>query len=109
MSEPQRLITIKAALQQQRMPAYRNIIRWFWRLSIFSVAAVLTIFLTIGLTAIPSFRELENPKSAQASEVLGFNLEVLGRYFIENRVPVSFEDLSPNLVHALQATEDVRF
>ncbi|MCC6462839.1 MAG: transglycosylase domain-containing protein [Saprospiraceae bacterium] len=109
MSEPQRLITIKAAHQQQRMPTYRKLIRWTWRLTLLGIAAVLTLLLTISLTAIPSFRELENPNSALASEVLANNGEVLGRYFIENRVPVDYEDLSPHLVHALVATEDERF
>lgn len=109
MSEPQRLITIKAAHQQHRMPAYRKILRWIWRLATLAVVSVLTVFLVINFTAIPSFRELENPNSALASEVLANNGEVLGRYFIENRVPVSYEDLSPHLVNALIATEDERF
>ena len=34
MSEPQRLITIKAALQEKRQPLYEKIIRWTWRLLI---------------------------------------------------------------------------
>lgn len=109
MSEPQHLITIKAAHQQQRLPVYRKILRWTWRLSTLAVASVLTVFFVINFTAIPSFRELENPNSALASEVLAGNGEVLGRYFIENRVPVSYEDLSPHLVNALIATEDERF
>jgi penicillin-binding protein 1A len=108
-SEPQRLITIKAALQQQRMPLYRKAIRWIWRLSVLGIASGLALFLIINYTAIPSFRELENPQSALASEVLGNNGEVLDRYFVENRVPVAYEDLSPHLVNALIATEDERF
>lgn len=91
------------------MPAYRKILRWIWRLATLVVVSVLTVFLVINFTAIPSFRELENPNSALASEVLANNGEVLGRYFIENRVPVSYEDLSPHLVNALIATEDERF
>ncbi len=109
MTEPQQLISIKAALQQKRMPLYQKIIRWAWRLSTLSIGAVLLLFLVINFSAIPSFRELENPNSALASEVLGNNAEVLGRYFIENRVPVGYEDLSPHLVQALIATEDERF
>lgn len=70
---------------------------------------MLIIFMVINFTAIPSFRELENPKSALASEVLGNNGEVLGRYFIENRVPVRYDELSPHLVNALISIEDERF
>ncbi|MEQ1745118.1 MAG: transglycosylase domain-containing protein [Saprospiraceae bacterium] len=109
MSEPQRLITIKAALQERRMPVYRKIIRWMWRLSIACVVACIVVFVAISFAAIPSFRELENPKSALASEVLGDDGTVLDRYFVENRVPVTYDDLSPYLVQALIATEDERF
>ena len=34
---------------------------------------------------------------------------VLGRYFIENRVPVEFNELSPFIEQALVATEDERY
>ncbi|MBP6826579.1 MAG: transglycosylase domain-containing protein, partial [Saprospiraceae bacterium] len=109
MTEPQQLISIKAALQEKRMPLYRSVIRWTWRLLIGGLVCIAILFLSINFTAIPSFRELEDPSSALASEVLGSNNEVLGRYFTENRVPVAYEDLSPHLVNALIATEDERF
>ncbi|MCB0527181.1 MAG: penicillin-binding protein [Saprospiraceae bacterium] len=109
MNEPQHLISIKAALQNKRMPLYHRIIRWTWRLLAGGMLAVAILFLFINFTAIPSFRELEDPSSALASEVLASNKEVLGRYFTENRVPVAYKDLSPHLVNALIATEDERF
>ncbi len=109
MTEPQHLISIKAALQEKRMPLYLKIVRWTWRLLIGGIVGVVVMFIAMNFTAIPSFRELEDPASAVASEVLAGNNEVLGRYFIENRVPVAFEDLSPYVVNALIATEDVRF
>lgn len=108
-SEPQRLIAFKAALQRQRMPIYRKIMRWLWRLTLGGFAAAILFLVVISLTAIPSFQELENPRSALASEVLAANGEVLGRYFVENRVPVTYDELSPYLVQALIATEDERF
>ncbi|MFN0034178.1 MAG: transglycosylase domain-containing protein, partial [Saprospiraceae bacterium] len=100
---------MKAALQAKRMPLYHNIVRWVWRLVLGGTAALALLFLVISMMAIPSFRELEDPSSAVASEVLGSNNELLGRFFVENRVPVPFEDLSPHLVSALISTEDVRF
>ncbi len=57
----------------------------------------------------PSFNELENPKSNLASEVISSDGIVLGTYFKENRSNSKFENLSPYLVKALIATEDVRF
>ena len=109
MQEPQHLISLKAALQGKRMPLYRKIVRWGWRIFLGGAATVLLLFLIISMMAIPSFRELEDPSSAVASEVLGSNNDLLGRFFVENRVPVPYEDLSPHLVTALISTEDERF
>lgn len=80
-----------------------------WRGLGVGLLSLVVLFLFINFTAIPSFRELEDPHSALASEVLAVNGEVLGRYFIENRVPVSYNQLSPHLVNALISTEDERF
>ncbi|MEZ4925232.1 MAG: transglycosylase domain-containing protein [Saprospiraceae bacterium] len=107
--EPQHLISMKASMQKKRMPLYRSIIRWTWRLMLGGVIACLALFLSINYSAIPSFRELEDPASAEASEVMANNNTVLGRYFIENRVPIAYEDINPHLVSALIATEDERF
>ncbi|MBN2236622.1 MAG: transglycosylase domain-containing protein [Bacteroidales bacterium] len=78
----------------------------------------LSIFLLFGLFVLisngylgkmPSFEELENPESSQASLIFADDGRLLGSYFIENRSDVDFRDLSPNLVNALIATEDIRF
>jgi len=57
----------------------------------------------------PSFQELENPKSNLASDVLADDFRVLGRYYKHDRSNVSYRELSPHLVNALIATEDKRF
>ena len=67
-------------------------------------------FLSLGwLGFMPSFEELENPRSLQASEVLSADGEVLGFIGLENRSNVTYDQISPNLINALVATEDVRF
>lgn len=58
---------------------------------------------------LPDFKALENPRSEEASELYSADGIILGSYFRENRSPVTFNELSPNLVNALIATEDVRF
>ncbi len=58
---------------------------------------------------LPSFEELENPKSNLASEVISGDQVILGKYYIENRTNIHYYDLSPNLITALKATEDIRF
>ncbi len=62
-----------------------------------------------SISDLPSFDELENPKSDLATEIISSDGEVLGKYFHENRVNVKYQDLSPDLVNALVSTEDERF
>lgn len=57
----------------------------------------------------PSLEELENPKVEQASELYTADGVLIGKYFRENRSPVPFNKMSPLLIQALVATEDVRF
>jgi penicillin-binding protein 1A len=57
----------------------------------------------------PPLESLENPKSEIASEIYSSDGAILGKYYRENRTPVAFEEISPNLIKALYATEDVRF
>ena len=89
----------------------KKIIKWFWIL--FSVP-VLLVFTLIGLVwalaDIPSFEELENPDSNLATQVIADDgSTILSTFHIENRSYVTYDELSPNLVHAAVATEDVRF
>ena len=57
----------------------------------------------------PTFEELENPETNLATEIISADGKVLGTYYIENRSNVSYEDISPYLVNAIVAIEDVRF
>ncbi|MDF2454310.1 MAG: putative bifunctional family b-glycosyltransferase/PBP transpeptidase candidate murein, partial [Cytophagaceae bacterium] len=52
---------------------------------------------------------LENPKHEYASELYTEDMVSFGKFFRENRTPVKYEDISPDMIHALVATEDVRF
>ncbi|GAB1463140.1 transglycosylase domain-containing protein [Pedobacter sp.] len=58
---------------------------------------------------IPSFRAIEHPKSNQATEVISEDGKVLGTYFVKNRSNVAYSEISPNVINALIATEDIRF
>ncbi|MFM9055925.1 MAG: penicillin-binding protein 1A [Bacteroidota bacterium] len=90
----------------------RKYIRALW-LVVLGPAAFL--FLLVSFTALglfgslPTFEELENPNSSLASEVYSADLKTLGKYYVQNRVNIHYKDLSPNLINALKATEDVRF
>lgn len=85
---------------------------WFWGIFSFLWVLVIGIFVLIGLEffgPLPTFEELENPKSNLASEVFSEDHVVLGSYYIQFRTFVNYDDLSPNLTKALLATEDIRF
>lgn len=58
---------------------------------------------------LPDFKALENPDSQLASELYSADGVLLGTFARENRSPTTYEELAPNLVQALIATEDERF
>ena len=93
------------------LKAKKNIIISFWTLFSLPVIAVVVAVMWIWLGAdIPSFEELESPDSNLATQVIADDDKtVLSTFHIENRSYVTYEDLSPNLVKALVATEDARF
>lgn len=76
----------------------------------------MTVFIyTVSINAngwfgeLPSLKVLENPKSEYSSEMYSSDGELLGKYFLSNRTPVSYEEISKNVKDALLATEDIRF
>lgn len=93
---------------------YRYILFIWVALASFYVLAVLyfvalayNLFGLFG--AIPDFEVIENPRSDQASEVYSEDNILMGKYYRQNRSPIKYEEISPYLVNALIATEDVRF
>ena len=58
----------------------------------------------------PDFRQLENPKTNFASEIISSDNQILGKYYFnDNRTPVNYEEINQETVDALIATEDERF
>ncbi|MDZ7624834.1 MAG: PBP1A family penicillin-binding protein [Ignavibacteriaceae bacterium] len=75
-----------------------------------SVAFVLLVtFLAIIYSGLPSLEDLENPKPQLASKVFSADGELLGQYFIENRIETQLNKLPDHLIKALIATEDRKF
>jgi penicillin-binding protein 1A len=58
---------------------------------------------------LPSLREIENPKNDLSSELISADGVSLGRYFLEHRSPVTFDELPQHLVKTLLVSEDHRF
>ncbi|MDR3653028.1 MAG: transglycosylase domain-containing protein [Paludibacter sp.] len=57
----------------------------------------------------PGLRSIHNPNQSSASIIYTSDGKVLGKYFRENRTPVTYDEISPKLIKTLIATEDVRF
>lgn len=97
---------------KQKKEKKKSLYKVLWKIFAFAWIAVILFFVMLSygwFGFMPSFEELENPKSNLATEVYSSDGEILGFIGIENRSNVYFSDLSPNLVNALIATEDVRF
>jgi len=74
------------------------------------LAFLLFLIVYVGFTGpVPSTEELQKIKNPVSTEVYASDGRLLGRYYIENRSNVSFEQISPNVINALVATEDSRF
>ncbi|MFV0376725.1 MAG: transglycosylase domain-containing protein [Mangrovibacterium sp.] len=97
---------------ENEKPNFKKYIYAFWAIFAGGILTVSLMFFLIAegkMGYMPSFKDLENPQSLLASEVISRDDVVIGRYFRENRSYVTYEQLPENLVDALIATEDVRF
>jgi len=80
--------------------------------AVLGVVSALTLFLLVyfeALGALPTYADLQNIRHNNASEVYAEDGVLLGKYYVENRINADFEELSPDLINALVATEDARF
>ena len=91
----------------------KKVLIWFWSIFALGLASIILIFWLItkgALGYLPPLDELQNPKNKFATEVISSDMQLLGRYYRqENRVGVNYEDISPNMINALIATEDARY
>ncbi|MBO8439569.1 MAG: transglycosylase domain-containing protein [bacterium] len=87
---------------------------WFWGLFAAAVLVVAGIFVAIAygwIGYLPPIEELQNPKNKFATEIYSSDGELIGTFYTakDNRINANYNELSPNLVKALIATEDIRF
>lgn len=105
----------------------KRVVRLMWLVVMVPVAMgflMLTLAALGAFGRMPSFEELENPKSNLATEIYGDDGHVIGTFFVQNRSYVQYEELFPAdstrhlildghrvppVVAALISTEDVRF
>lgn len=92
----------------------RKIIKILWIFLAVALVVIITVFVSISkgwIGYMPPVEELENPNYKFATEIFSEDGKVLGTwsYSKENRVYTAYEDLSPHIINALIATEDIRF
>ena len=91
---------------------YKKYLIIFWSLILTPIIGLVILFTLISegyLGYMPSWEDLENPKSSLATQIISADGVSLGTFFRENRTKINYEDLSPYLSQALVATEDERF
>lgn len=88
----------------------KTIVKVFWFCLLTPILALILCVAGVALFAeIPSFEELENPKTNLATQIISEDGKIINTFHIENRTFVEFDDLPESLVDAAIATEDVRF
>jgi penicillin-binding protein 1A len=94
---------------------YTRLIRRLWLVFVGCIITILLYILSVKVNLgnlygeLPSLTTLENPKNDLSSELYASDGVILGKYFRYNRTPIEYEAVSPNLIHALLATEDYQF
>jgi penicillin-binding protein 1A len=92
----------------------KRVVKVLWIFIALVTLACVIIFFSIAkgwIGYMPPVEDLENPNYKFATEIFSEDGKVLGTYSYskENRVFVGYNDLSPHIINALIATEDVRF
>ena len=87
-------------------------VRIFWKIFLYGWGAALFLILIIYLGVfgkLPSIEELENPSMMSSSEIYADDGTLMGKFYLKDRINVKYQDISPNVIKALIATEDERF
>lgn len=83
-----------------------------WKTVFAGIIVVVLLFVATNfglLGRMPSIEDLQNPSASLASEVYGDDGTPMGKFYLEDRSPVDFVNISKNVINGLIATEDVRF
>lgn len=91
---------------------------WYAKTGIALLSGVIALFIYLGAVDInflwlfgksPGFAQIKNPTTASASEIYSSDGKLIGKFFNENRTPVTFNEVNPLFWKALIDTEDERF
>ncbi len=97
------------------MRAIKRVIFRLWILIILSILSIIFLIISVSYNPfnlfgeMPSLEDLEKPESELSSELYSHDNVLLGKYFRYNRSPITFNELSNELITTLLVTEDIRF
>lgn len=92
--------------------------KWYFKTGVVVASAFVAFFAYLGMVDInflwlfgksPGWSTINNPITAQASEIYSADGKLIGKYFNENRTPVTYGDVNPVFWNTLIDTEDERF
>ena len=115
-------------IAEKSIMALKGAARWYkgifkgrpWYIKILSALGTLVVAFFLYLIMVdvnflwlfgksPSMSDVKNTHPAEASQIYSADGKVIGKFFSENRMPVTYEDVSPAFWNALIDTEDERF
>ncbi len=92
--------------------------KWYVKTLSALLTAIVAFILYLGAVDInflwlfgksPGYMSGLEPQISQASEIYSADNKLIGKYFNENRTPVTYNEVNPNFWNALIDTEDERF
>ena len=103
--------------RKKRYARYRGLI-WYRKIANIIITTIVLFLFYLFIVDInflwlfgksPGLRSISKPSQSVASVIYTSDGKVLGKYFRENRIPVTYNEISPKLIQTLISTEDVRF
>ncbi len=98
--------------KKKSKPSIKKWIKFVWIGFFAVVLGISALFFAVSqgfVGDMPDVKELENPDIYVASEIYSSDNVLLGKFEKEKTKPVTYKQLPPFLVYALQAKEDERF
>ena len=98
--------------KKQKKSGWKKWVKFTWFALAAFVIGISALFFAVSqgfLGQMPDVKELENPDIYVASEIYSSDGLLLGKFEKEKTQPVTYKQLPPYLIYALQAKEDERF
>ena len=98
--------------KKEKNLGWKKWVKLVWISLVAVVIGIAALFFAVSqgfLGSMPDVKELENPDIYVASEIYSSDGKLLGKFEKEKTQPVTYKNLPPYLIYALQAKEDERF